>query len=467
MNASTITAIATPSGKGGIGIIKISGKEALSIATALFRKRGRAADSKVPSADLLETHKIYYGHIIDAEGGQIVDEVLLSVMKAPRSYTREDVVEINAHGGFVVQQKILELVISKGARLAEPGEFTKRAFLNGRIDLTQAEGVIDIINARTDKALEIAIEQVKGGLGERITSVRDSLVGIVAEIEAGIDFPDDVGETGLAESLRKQLKRKVLNPLGVLLSQYRATHFYREGVKLAVVGRPNVGKSSLVNRLLQKERVIVTPIPGTTRDVIEESLDIHGIPVTVTDTAGLHLTEDPIETIGIGKTQECIRNADLVFFLVDAGTTLSGEDFEIYNTIEKKPAILVINKMDLLSEEKCFPIPELWKIPTVMISALYGQGIDTLKERFADTFMGNGERTDSDRMVPNLRHKISLERGFEAVESGIKAVSANLPEELIAIDLKEGIDALGEITGQSLNKENILDEIFSRFCIGK
>jgi len=466
MNASTITAIATPSGKGGIGIIKISGKEALPIAAALFRKPGCVRDSNAPSADLFETHKIYYGHIVDSGGGEVVDEVLLSVMKAPRSYTREDVVEINAHAGFAVQRKILELVISKGARLAEPGEFTKRAFLNGRIDLTQAEGVIDIINARTDTALAIANAQVKGGLGERITSVRDALVGIVAEIEAGIDFPDDVGETVLTDNLRQQLKKEVLNPLAVLLSHYRAAHFYRDGVKLAVVGRPNVGKSSLVNRLLQKDRVIVTPIPGTTRDVIEESLDIHGIPVTVTDTAGLHLTEDPIETIGIEKTRECIRDADLVFFLVDAGARLTREDFEIYNTIQGKSAILVINKKDLLTEKKGFSIPKSWRLPSVMTSALYGQGVDSLKDRFADTFMRNGERPDSDRIVPNLRHKISIERGFEAVESGFKAVAASLPEELIAIDLKEGIDALGEINGQSV-KEKILDEIFSRFCIGK
>ena len=466
MNASTITAIATPSGKGGIGIIKISGKEALTIAAALFRKPGCVGDSNAASADLFETHKIYYGHVVDAGGGEVVDEVLLSVMRAPRSYTREDVVEINAHAGFAVQRKILELVISKGARLAEPGEFTKRAFLNGRIDLTQAEGVIDIINARTDTALAIANAQVKGGLGERITSVRDALVGILAEIEAEIDFPDDVGENVLTENLRQQLKTEVLNPLAVLLSQYRAAHFYRDGVKLAVVGRPNVGKSSLVNRLLQKDRVIVTPIPGTTRDVIEESLDIHGIPVTVRDTAGLHLTEDPIETIGIEKTRECIRDADLVFFLVDAGARLTSEDFEIYNTIQGKSTILVINKMDLLTEDKTFPIPESWKVPTAMTSALYGQGIDSLKQRFADTFMRNGKHPDSDRMVPNLRHKISLERGVEAVESGFKAVAANLPEELIAIDLKEGIDALGEINGQSV-KESILDEIFRRFCIGK
>ena len=466
MNASTIAAIATPSGKGGIGIIKISGKEALHIAAALFQKSGRARDSNGPSADSFESHKIYHGHIVDPEDGQVVDEVLLSVMRAPRSYTREDVVEINAHAGLVVQRKILELVISKGGRLAEPGEFTKRAFLNGRIDLTQAEGVIDIINARTDKALEIASEQVKGGLGERISGIRDALVGIVAGIEAEIDFPDDVGEAALTKNIGQQLKTAVLNPLTILLRQYRAAHIYRDGVKLAVVGRPNVGKSSLVNRLLQKDRVIVTPIPGTTRDIIEESLDIHGIPVTVTDTAGLHATEDAIEAIGIEKTRECIRVSDLVFFLVDAGTPLTDEDFEIYTTIEKKTAIMVINKMDLLTEKKHFPIPGSWKIPTIMISALYEQGIESLKALFAETFVRNGEKSDSDGMVPNLRHKISLERGIEAVESGLKGVVANLPEELIAIDLKEGINALGEITGETV-KETILDEIFSRFCIGK
>lgn len=466
MNSSTIAAIATPSGKGGIGIIKISGPEALPIAASVFRKSGASSASAGPPRDRFESHRIYHGHVVDPESGQIIDEVILSVMQAPRSYTREDVVEINAHAGYLVLTAILELVLSRGARLAEPGEFTKRAFLNGRIDLTRAEGVIDIINARTEKSLQIASAQVKGGLGKTIESIREALLGVVAEIEAEIDFPEEVGEVASTESSRLTLEKAVLAPLIGLLHQYRGGHFYRDGVKLAVVGRPNVGKSSLVNRLIQKDRIIVTPVPGTTRDLIEETLDIHGIPVMIIDTAGLHSTDDPVEVIGIQKTQACIQDADLVFFLVDAGAPLTHEDFEIYHRLEGKSAILIINKMDLLPQCNSFRIPTGWKIPSVMTSALYNEGIETLKALFAQTFVRNGGGPEQHRAVPNLRHKISLERGVRAVESALKGLEEGLPDELVAIDLKQGVDALDEITGQGV-QPTILDEIFSRFCIGK
>jgi tRNA modification GTPase len=466
MNTSTIAAIATPIGRGGIGIIKISGDKALSIAGALFRPSACANDSKELSQDLFKSHRIYHGHIIDNRDGQIVDEVLLSVMRSPRSYTREDVVEINAHAGIIVQRKILELVIDQGARLAEPGEFTKRGFLNGRIDLTQAEGIIDIINARTEKALEIANRQVKGGLGERIAKIRAALVEIVAELEAGIDFPDDMSENPFTGDIGKRLRRSVLKPLGVLLAKFEKARYYREGVTVAVVGRPNVGKSSLVNRLLQKDRVIVTPISGTTRDIIEEPLDINGIPVMIADTAGLQKTEDPVEAIGMEKTRGCIRASDIVFFLIDAGNPLSEEDFQIFDLIQDKASILVVNKIDLLNGEMKFSIPGSWKIPSVMISALYDQGIEPLKAQFSEIFIHTEEEPDSEQMIPNLRHKYSLELALQAVESGFKAITGGLSEELIVIDLKQGIRAVDEITGTVPNK-TVLDEIFSRFCIGK
>ncbi len=465
MTFTTIAAIATPIGKGGIGIIKLSGPEAIPIVAAVFQKSGSSA-STPPFCESFESHRIYHGRIVDPGNGQVIDEVLVSVMKAPRSYTREDIVEINAHGGQLVLSAILELVLSKGARLAEPGEFTKRAFLNGRIDLTRAEGVIDIITARTQKALQIASDQLKGGLGDTIGSIRETLLASIAEIEAEIDFPEDVGELSVAENIRFRLETEVLAPMVRLLNGYFSAHIYRDGVKLAVVGRPNVGKSSLVNRLIQKDRVIVTPIPGTTRDLIEESLEIHGVPVTITDTAGLHATDDPVEVIGIEKTRACIRDADLVFFLVDAGAPLTGADFEIYDTLEGKPALLIINKMDLLADPNHFQMPVRWKIPSVMTSALYNQGIEQLKALFAKTFIRNGGGGEQHRTVPNLRHKMLLESGVKAVESALKGFEERVPEALIAIDLKQGIDALDEIIGKGL-RPTILDEIFSRFCIGK
>ena len=462
MHTSTIAAIATPGGAGGIGIIKISGKDAISIASLIFRKSGSSFDG----AHAFESHRLYHGHIVHPESDKILDEVLLSVMKMPRSYTREDVVEINTHSGFAVLSGILELVLAKGARLAEPGEFTKRAFLNGRIDLTQAEGVIDIINARTEKALEIAGVQIKGELGKTIRSIRDTLLAVEAEIEAEIDFPDDVEELSSKDRHIETLQQAVISPLTALLNRYHIAHFFRDGIRMAVVGRPNVGKSSLVNRLIQKDRVIVTPIPGTTRDLIEETADIRGIPVVITDTAGLHQTDDPVEVIGIQKTQEYIKDSDLVLFLVDAGCPLTEADFEIRSILKGKNVVLVINKMDLLSEQRGFPIPESWRMPSVMISALYNQGVDALKALIARGFIRNGSESDGGRIVPNLRHKLTLERSVQASESALSGLQKDSHMELTAIDLKEAVDALGEIIGLTA-KEAILDEIFSRFCIGK
>ncbi len=466
MDPSTIAAIATPSGQGGIGIIKISGPKALAIAASVFRKSGENSAPMGSCTDLFESHRIYHGHILDSDNGQIIDEVILTVMKAPRSYTREDVVEINAHAGTLVLTVILELVLSHGARLAEPGEFTKRAFLNGRIDLTRAEGVIDLINARTEKALQIANAHLKGGLGNSIDSIREGLQRIVAGIEAEIDFPEDVEAVETPENIRLILQKDVLDPLVGMLNQHRTGHLYRDGVKLAVVGRPNVGKSSLVNRLLEKDRVIVTPIPGTTRDLIEETLDIHGIPVMITDTAGMHTTDDPVESIGIEKTKACIQYSDLVFFLVDAAEPLTDEDFNIYRNLEEKAAILIINKMDLLPDSTRFKVPDGWTLPRVMTSALYNQGIDHLKKLFEKIMVRNGEGSEPLRTVPNLRHKKSLEKCIKAAQSALKGLGEGIPEALIAIDIKMGMNALDEITGQAV-RPTILDDIFSRFCIGK
>ncbi len=465
MIPQTIAAIATPPGKGGIGIIKISGKDAIPIASSIFKKSGVRPGEEMPP---FESHRLYHGYIVDPDRGRVLDEVLLSVMKAPRSYTREDVVEINAHSGWVVLSEILELLVSRGARLASPGEFTKRAFLNGRIDLTQAEGIVDIINARTKKALEIASVQARGYLGESVQSIRKRLIRILAEVEADIDFADDASNADIA-GLSSSLQEKVIEPISGILQRYSSAQLYRDGVRVAVVGRPNVGKSSLINRLIRKDRVIVTPVPGTTRDIIEEELEIEGIPLIISDTAGLHPSDDPVESIGIRKTKECIHLSDVIFFLIEAGCDVTEEDFEIYRLIEKKRVLLIVNKIDLQPAGKDFFLPENWHLPTAMISVLKDQGIDRLERLFVDSFSSGrccGQECSEDRWAPNLRQKILLEKSLNDAVSAFQSLREKLPIDLAAIDLREALDALGEITGDTV-QESILDEIFRHFCIGK
>lgn len=470
MDRATITAIATPAGSGGIGIIKISGKDAVSIAASIFQGSSssfnKSGDTD-PSFSALKSHHLYHGHIVDPEREQILDEVLLSVMLAPRTYTMEDIVEINTHSGHVVLASILSLVLQKGARLAEPGEFTKRAFLNGRIDLTQAEAVIDIINSRTEKSLEIATSQIQGGLKNRVDTIRRVLIDLLTETEAAIDFPDDVGEIMNEAVATEVLENQVIYNLKELVGHYETAHVLRDGLKMVVVGRPNVGKSSLMNRLIQEDRAIVTPFPGTTRDLIEETLDIHGIPVIIADTAGLHKTEDPVEVIGIQKAYEYIDESDLVLFMVDASCPLSKEEYEIYGKIHDKRLILVINKSDLVDDDFELNAPDSWKkTPIVMISALYGIGIDALKDLIAHVSIGEHGLEMRNTIIPNLRHKIALNQGLDASISAFEEIRNGTPFELIAIDLKEAIDSLGEIIGITA-KEDVIDQIFSRFCIGK
>jgi tRNA modification GTPase len=469
MHDATIAAIATPPGSGGIGIIKISGKDARSIADSIFRKPGKLPyESHEPcSRNSFNSHQLYYGHVVNPENGQIIDEVLLAVMLSPRSYTREDVVEIHSHSGFVVLNAILELVLQKGARLAEPGEFTKRAYINGRIDLTQAEAVIDIIHAKTLKSLEIATHQIRGGLRLRVESIRNFLMGVLVELEAAIDFPDDVGEHLNPASTVRILRRDVLEPLRELLDTYKNVSFLRDGLKLIVVGRPNVGKSSLMNRLIQKDRVIVTPFPGTTRDLIEETLSIRGVPFIVTDSAGLHESDDPIEVLGIQKTHEHIDRSDLILFMVDASSALCREDFKIYEKIEQKRVILVINKSDLVDEGYHFDKPDSWNdIPNVRTSALYNWGFEELKDLIAKIAIGAGGFDAHNAIIPNLRHKLALDRGFQAATAGVEGLDRGVLPELIAVDFLEAIKSLDEIIGTTAS-DGVLDQIFSRFCIGK
>ena len=475
MNNSTITAVATPPGRGGIGIIKISGKEALSIAESIFVKKQRKNLSEKKDKEKsfsnkgqsFKSHKLYLGNIINKETGKNIDEVLLSVMKAPNSYTKEDVVEINAHSGQIALNEILKLVIKKGARLAEPGEFTKRAFINGRIDLTQAEAVIDIINARTEKSLEIANSQIDGKLKYHITLIRDSLIKILAEIDAGIDFPDEVDEDLNKNEIKNRINNEAVKPLMELLENYKTGNVFKEGIGLVVAGKPNVGKSSLMNRMANKERVIVTSVPGTTRDVIEETININGIPAIISDTAGLHDSNDPVEVIGIKKAYEQINVSDIVLFMIDASEKLTKEDYKIQKDFKYKEMIIVINKIDLVEDNCKVEIPEKWKkIKNVKISALYGKGIDELKKMIEKAYTGDYRINIKNKTIPNLRHKTEIEKCLDKTLRAKRGIGNETPFELIAIDIKEAINSLGEIIGVSV-KEEIFDEIFKRFCIGK
>ncbi len=475
MNYSTIAAVATPPGKGGIGIIKISGKDALSIANSIFVKKQRINRpiKKYPKKSFsnkeqqFESHKLYLGNIINEEKGKTIDEVLLSVMKAPNSYTKEDVVEINAHSGQIALNEILKLVIKKGARLAQPGEFTKRAFINGRIDLTQAEAVIDIINARTEKSLEIANSQIGGRLKNLISLIIDSLINILAEIDAEIDFPVELGEDLNINEIKNRITNEALKPLMELIENYKKGHVFKEGISIVVAGKPNVGKSSLMNRMANKERAIVTSVPGTTRDVIEETININGIPVIISDTAGLHDSNDAIERLGIKKAYEHIKVSDIVLFMIDASRKLTKEDYKIKKDFKDKEMIIVINKIDLVESDFKVEIPEIWeKIKRVKISALYNKGIDELKKMIENDYAGNFGNDLQNKTIPNLRHKIKIEKCLKKTLRAKQGIENETPFELIAIDIKEAIGSLEEISGVSVEEE-ILEKIFNRFCIGK
>jgi len=445
------------------------------IATAIFspaEQRSTAnpenpTSSQTAPGSAIDSHRLYYGHIIDPDSGRIVDEVLLSVMKAPRSYTREDVVEINAHGGQAALNAILELVCKQGARIAEPGEFTQRAFLNGRIDLTQAEAVIDIINARTDKSLQVATAQVEGKLRRSVEKIREFLIELLARAEAAIDFPDDVEEIAEPEGTAAEVEARVVKPLRTLIRHHAEGRVLREGLRVAVAGRPNVGKSSLLNILVQKERAIVTDLPGTTRDIIEENLNINGYPVILSDTAGLHDTDDAIETLGIEKTIENINGADLVLFMVEANRPVTAEDFSVFEQIRSKSMIIVINKIDLINANEIFKLPAAWEgIECVRTSALYDRGVDHLKDQIIELAFGQEPLDLETVIVPNMRQKLLLEDSLGAAEAICQELINGTPMELVAIHFQEAIETLGLILGTNV-KVDLLEQIFSRFCIGK
>lgn len=459
--SDTIAAISTPLGEGGIGIVRISGKKALSIADKVFR----SPQEKKPSK--FESHKLHYGHIIDSEG-RIIDEVLLSVMFADRSYTREDSVEINCHSGIVVLRKILDLVIENGARLAEPGEFTKRAFLNGRIDLSQAEAVLGIIEAKTEAALRAAIGQLEGHLAVKIKEIRETLLDIRTQIEAEIDFPEeDIPFVSPEEVLKKTERAKT--EIEKVLEKAEQGIILRKGILTAICGKPNVGKSSLFNALLKKDRAIVTPVPGTTRDTVEEVIDLKGIPFYLVDTAGIRKSKNLVEKEGIIRSQNSLKKADIVLFIIDGSRDIEKEDKQIAREVKNKKLLLIINKIDLpqkVSPQKLCQDLDL-EAKVVSISATEERNLPLLEKAITDSvWQGDVYSSAGDLLISNLRQKESLTKARQALINFKQGIEKEVSEEFLAIDLKEAIDSLGEISGETAS-DDILERIFSKFCIGK
>lgn len=458
----TIAAISTPLGEGGIGIVRLSGKDSIEIVEKVF------TSLKNKSLKDVGSYKVIYGHIKDPLTGEEIDEVLVTVMRSPYSYTREDVVEINCHAGMVTLRKTFELVLKEGARLAEPGEFTKRAFINGRIDLSQAEAVLDLIRSKTDESRRIAIEQLQGGLSGKITTLRDRLKELCAHLEAYIDFPDEAIEIATKEDMVESMN-EIETELQKLLKTYDEARFFREGLSTAIVGRPNVGKSSLLNALLQKDRAIVTALPGTTRDVIEEYLNINGLPLRIMDTAGIRDVQNIAEKEGVKRSLQSIENADLVIAIFDRSEPLRDEDFEVIGKIKGKNAIIIMNKCDLPAafDETALALNLTFCDSHVLhISATRGDGLEELKEWIFNSSLKDWREGKDGVLVTNLRHKTALENAMASLGMAMSGFTENKPLEITALELRDSLDRLGEIVG-AVTTEDILDNIFKNFCIGK
>ena len=455
----TIAAIATPLGTGGIGIIKISGPEAWAVGRHLFHLSG--------SPKTIHSHHLYHGHIIEPGTNSTVDEALISFMRGPATYTREDVVEINCHSGLAALDRILELVIRAGARLAEPGEFTRRAYLNGRIDLTQAEAVLDLVSSKTRRSLHLASEHLRGGLQTVITELRSHLLDTLAMLEAAIDFPEEDLEILAEAELAARVRQQVKEPITELLEHYEDGRILREGLSVIIAGKPNVGKSSLLNNLLRSNRALVTPFPGTTRDVIEESVSLRGIPLRLVDTAGLRQANDLVEKLGMEFTRERLSQADLVLFVLDRSGSLSFEDLQIYEDINGKSRVVVLNKIDLDPHPDFASVSQRFPEETVVeISALHGDGMEQLKDAVFHTILGHKLDTETSVVAPNLRHKLCLERALDAVNRALQLLDSRSSAELIALEAQEALAHLGEVIGLTTT-EDLLDQIFSQFCLGK
>lgn len=457
--ADTIAAISTPVGEGGISIVRISGDDAIKVAQRIYQGK---------NLEKVASHTINYGHIIDPDTKQEVDEVMVSVMRAPHTYTREDVIEINCHGGLLATNRILQLVLSYGARMAEPGEFTKRAFLNGRIDLSQSEAVMDLIRAKTDKSMKVALNQLDGDLSRLIRHLRKDILDVLAQVEVNIDYPeyDDVEE--MTTKMLKEKATDIQQRIHSLLKTAKQGKVLREGLATAIIGRPNVGKSSLLNALLHEDKAIVTNVAGTTRDVIEEYVNVNGVPLKLIDTAGIRDTADTVEKIGVERSRKALDAADLVLLLIDNSAPLTAEDEKLLAATKDKQRIVILNKTDLPSQLDLDRLKELvGDAALIETSIVKHEGMDQLGAQISHMFFDQGiESSQNNVMVTDARHIGLLHQANDALSDVLKGIADGMPVDLVQIDMTRCWDLLGEITGDSYQDE-LLDQLFSQFCLGK
>ncbi|MGG4466905.1 tRNA uridine-5-carboxymethylaminomethyl(34) synthesis GTPase MnmE [Paenibacillus alvei] len=461
MEFDTITAISTPMGEGAIAIVRLSGPDSFAIADKVFKSIGNKKIKEVAS------HTIHYGHIIDPATDETIEEVMISVMKGPKTFTKEDVIEINCHGGMASVNRLLQLLVTNGARLAEPGEFTKRAFLNGRIDLSQAEAVMDLIRAKTDKAMNVALGQMEGRLSKLIRTLRQEILETLAQVEVNIDYPeyDDVEE--MTHQLMLDKSRFVQAEIKKLLQTSQQGKILREGLSTVIVGRPNVGKSSLLNSLVQDNKAIVTDIPGTTRDVIEEYVNVRGVPLRLLDTAGIRETEDIVERIGVEKSRKVLKEADLILLVLNYADALTEEDVNLFKAVEGMDYIVIVNKTDLPQKIDMERIKELSaNQKMVTTSLLQDKGINQLEEAISSLFFEGAIEASDMTYVSNTRHISLLNQALQSINEAISGVEMGTPIDIVQIDLTRTWELLGEIIGDSVH-ESLIDQLFSQFCLGK
>ena len=458
-NEDTIAALSTPFGTGGIGVIRISGEKAFSTAAKIF-KTSKAMEE-------IHSHTVTYGKIVDQESKDVIDEVLLLKMCKPNTFTREDVIEIHCHGGIVVINRILELIFKNGVRPAEPGEFTKRAFLNGRIDLSQAEAIIDLINSKTVESSKAAVSHLEGRLSSRLKTIRETLVGLLAHIEVTVDYPEHDIEEITGEKVLENLIN-IKDELHTLAGTFARGKILREGLNIVIAGKPNVGKSSLLNQLSGSTKAIVTDIPGTTRDIIEEYVNIKGIPAKITDTAGIRSTQDVVEKIGVNKAYEAVEQADLTIVVLSAETGIEEEDIKILNLIKNKKALILINKTDLANKEQVSEIKRQLEEYDIVLNAsvINARGIEELETTISELFIKGRISGNDEVLLTNSRHKYLVDRAIEDIQQALNSFKTGMPLDMVTIDIKSCADNIGQITGESID-EAVMHDIFSRFCIGK
>lgn len=458
MQFETISSISTPVGEGAIAIVRLSGEDAIEIADRLYKGAKKLSDT--------DSHTINYGHIIDPKTGETVEEVMVALMRAPKTYTREDIVEINCHGGIHTVNRVLQLTLNNGARMAEPGEFTKRAFLNGRVDLSQAEAVMDFIRAKTNQASKVANQQVQGRLKTYIEELRQSILNILAQVEVNIDYPeyDDVEET--TTSLLLSEAEKINENIEALLKSSSEGRILREGLSTVIVGKPNVGKSSLLNYLIQDNKAIVTEVAGTTRDILEEYVNVNGIPLKLVDTAGIRETDDIVEKIGVERSREALKGAELILYVMNNNDELTPEDIELLESVDDKKVIGIVNKLDLENNLDLNYLEEHFKIPLIKTSIINGEGVDDLENEIQTMFFDGSLSSTDSTYVSNNRHINLLEQAKVSIEDAISSAAMDVPVDIIQIDLIKTWELLGEVIGEDVS-EQLIDKLFRQFCLGK